>query len=101
MNEDAYDSSSRHVLWSTAYRGGGTLLCAVVVYFLLSPFLWLPFIPTARKGKPLPHAVKTFFRPAGFLFDHFKPYNWLIYYEAQFLGVHDIDYEGRILGSDR
>ena len=100
MNEGNLVSPARHVSWSAAYRGAGALLCAIAAYFLLSPLLWLPFIPTARMGRPLPPAVKAFFRPAGFLFDHCEPYMWLVYYEAQFLRVDDIDYEGRILGSE-
>lgn len=42
--------------------------------------------------------LKACFRPVGLYFEHWEPYNRLVYYEAQFFGVDDFDYEERILG---
>ena len=74
------------------------LICSIAFYFTFPPLLWLPFAPLSRRGYRLP-MIPILFTPVRILFDRWKTYHEFIYWQARLLGLDDLDYELRFLGT--
>ncbi len=74
-----------------------SIVGVTAVYFACPPLLWLPFGPLLRRGYQFP-MLPLLFTPNRMMFAHHGIYHEVIYWEARWLGLDDLDYEAAFLG---